>query len=97
MVLHNHLVYAYETRKALEVLIFNISYTSELSLPEKELSSLQDLKDSKKIEDFISVDDNSSNQTFTDGGAISAHNDNIGFFRCKALDLSKLVTSVPAL
>ena len=94
MVLHNNLVYAYETRKALEVLIFNISYTSELTVPDQELA---DLKETKRVEDFISVEDSSSNQTFTDGGAISASNDNLGFFRCKALDLSKLVTSKPNL
>ena len=38
-------------------------------------------------------DDTSSNHTITEGGAMSGSGDTLGFYRCKLLDLSKLVTS----
>jgi len=39
------------------------------------------------------LDDASSNQTFTEVGPIAANTDELGLFRCKALDLSKLMVS----
>ena len=42
-------------------------------------------------------DDASSNQNFTEVGPISASSDELGLFRCKTLDLSKLMVSKPHL
>ena len=46
-----------------------------------------------KSEDFVIPDDVSSQQTYTEGGPMSGTSDTLGFFRCKPLDLAKLVTS----
>ncbi len=95
LTLHNHLVYVREAMKAQEVLIFNIGHTSQLTVQDKDAISLfsSTFEETRKPEDFIVPDDASSSQTFTDGGPMSYHSDELGFFRCKALDLYKLVTS----
>ena len=75
MTLHNHLVYAREAMKAQEVLIFNINSTSELEVADKDLAtSSVNFDETKRLEDFMSVDDGLSSQTLTEGagGAISA-------------------------
>ena len=46
-----------------------------------------------KQEEPIVADDASSNQTFTEAGPMSGPGDRLNFFRCKPLNLSKLVTS----
>lgn len=48
-----------------------------------------------KPEDFALgiPDDSASSQVITEGGPMSGTGDSLGFFRCKMLDLSKLVTS----
>ena len=49
-----------------------------------------------ELDDIVLPDDASSNQTFTDGGVGPLNGqpaDQLGFFRCKTLDLAKLVTS----
>ena len=48
-----------------------------------------------ELDDIVLPDDASSNPTFTDGaGPLSGSpGDQLGFFRCKTLDLAKLVTS----
>lgn len=43
--------------------------------------------------EVLFVDDASSNQTFTETNAFSNAPDHLGFFRCKQLDLAKLVIS----
>ena len=79
--------------KAQEILIFNIGHTSQLDVSDNEVVNLGNTEEFKKQEDFIYVDDASSNQTFTEGGPMGSNQDPIGLFRCKSLDLAKLVTS----
>ena len=51
------------------------------------------IDEAQKLEDFPIFDDASSSQTFKDAGsAVGATDELLGFFRCKALDLAKLVT-----
>ena len=74
--------------KAQEVLIFDIGWTDQLDVGETDISGLN------KQEDMLIVaDDASSNQTFTEAGPMSGPGDRLNFFRCKPLNLSKLVTS----
>ena len=87
MQLHNHLVYVRETMKAQEVLIFDIGVTDQLDVGDTDISGFN------KQEELNVVDDASSNQTFTEAGPMSGPGDRLNFFRCKPLNLSKLVTS----
>ena len=77
------------------MLIFNISHTSQLEVAEDQLASLQSKDEERKSETFAGLaDDASSQQTYSEvGGAIGATHDELGFFRCKTLDLAKLVVS----
>lgn len=98
MTLHNHLVHAREAMKAQEVLIFDISQTSELQVDTKEVITILDAA-AKDDADLNVESQMSLNKSFTrtltynltEGGP--GISDNLGLFRCRALDLSQLVLS----
>ena len=96
MFLHNHLAYVREKKKAQELFIFDIGATNKLELEE-------DILDIEQLLDGDDLDASMKSRKMSDvtgGEQTLSENDidnRLGLFRCKPLDLEKVISTKQAI